>query len=261
MRLLSKKNASTLAQMDFDQLLIRAQSGDVQVREDLLKRFSPFLLKTCSQVSGRYISREDDEYSLSLLAFNQAIDQYDRTKGSSFLTFAEILIRRRLIDYFRREGKHKNAIPFSGLMRDAPEEEANVLEKIANEKAIDHYLAGEEIRERQEEINSFVEVLEGLGITLEEIVRVCPKHRDARERALQVAKIITDHAEMKRHVLEKKELPLKDLESLVQVSRKTLERQRKYILALVLALSGQYPYLKSYLKDQKGGGLTGAKKD
>jgi len=63
-------------------------------------------------------------------------------------------------------------------------------------------------------------------------VQICPKHRDARERALEVAKIITDHAEMKRHVLEKKELPLKDLESLVQVSRKTLERQRKYIFGL-----------------------------
>ncbi|HHX50453.1 MAG TPA: RNA polymerase sigma-I factor [Clostridia bacterium] len=247
MRLLSRKNASTLAQIDFDQLLIRAQSGDVQVREDLLNRFSPFVLKTCSQVSGRYISREDDEFSLSLLAFNQAIDQYDRTRGSSFLSFAELLIRRRLIDYFRKEGKHKKTLPFSSLVRDDLDEDSIVLEKITSEEAINHYLEGEEIRERQEEINSFVEALGSFGIALEEIVQICPKHRDARERALEVAKIIIDHAEMKKHVLEKKELPLKDLESLVQVSRKTLERQRKYILALVVALSGQYPYLKSYL--------------
>ncbi len=35
---------------------------------------------------------------------------------------------------------------------------------------------------------------------------------------------------------------------MVSVSRKTIERNRKYIIAIALILSGDYVYMKDYLK-------------
>ena len=46
-------------------------------------------------------------------------------------------------------------------------------------------------------------------------------------------------------------IPIKELDTKVDVSKKTLERNRKYIIALVLILSGDYVYLKDYLKGVK----------
>jgi len=49
------------------------------------------------------------------------------------------------------------------------------------------------------------------------------------------------------HLLNRRELPLKQLERRVDVSRKTLERQRKYIIAVALLLLEDFIYLRGYI--------------
>ncbi len=50
-----------------------------------------------------------------------------------------------------------------------------------------------------------------------------------------------------RLMLQKRMLPIKELLDQVNVSRKTLERNRKFIIAVALIFNGPYPYLKDYL--------------
>jgi RNA polymerase sigma factor len=45
-----------------------------------------------------------------------------------------------------------------------------------------------------------------------------------------------------------KRLPIKQLEKMVDVSRKTIERNRKYIIAIALILASDYVYMKDYIK-------------
>lgn len=45
-------------------------------------------------------------------------------------------------------------------------------------------------------------------------------------------------------------LPVKELESTMEVSRKTIERQRKYIIAVVLLLNSHFVYIKEYIKGE-----------
>ena len=45
-----------------------------------------------------------------------------------------------------------------------------------------------------------------------------------------------------------KRLPIKELEKQVNVSRKTIERNRKYIIAISIILFGEFDYLRDYLK-------------
>ena len=53
----------------------------------------------------------DDEASIAMIAFNEAIDAYDDSAGASFLSFAEIVIKRRMVDYFRRKTKRQEEVP------------------------------------------------------------------------------------------------------------------------------------------------------
>lgn len=54
-------------------------------------------------------------------------------------------------------------------------------------------------------------------------------------------------AEFFRVPPQEKSLPLKELVDEVGVSRKTLERQRKYIIAIALVLIGDFELLREYI--------------
>jgi RNA polymerase sigma factor len=49
-------------------------------------------------------------------------------------------------------------------------------------------------------------------------------------------------------LFRKKQLPIKQLQNMAEVSRKTIERNRKYIIAVAIILAGDYVYLKEYIK-------------
>lgn len=229
----------------FDDLIAACKAGDKQAREDLIKKYIPFIYKTAAKVCGQYVEPSSDESSISLIAFNEAIDNYDGSKGASFLSFAEMVIKRRLIDYYRKEQKI-NAVPMSNLYR--PNEDVKELEILEVTEATKRFYLENENRERRQELLLYKSYLEKFGISMEELVKVTPKHDDARLRAMEVARIIASDEELKCYLLNKKELPLKILELQVGVSRKTLERQRKYIIALVIILTYDFPFLHEYIK-------------
>ena len=79
--------------------LVEKAKYDKQIRESVIVKYTPFILKTASDLTGRYINQGiDEEYSVSLIAFNEAIDSFDSTRGVSFFAFARVVIRRRLMD-------------------------------------------------------------------------------------------------------------------------------------------------------------------
>ena len=82
------------------------QQGDMRLQNELIDSYKPFIAKTVSSVCKRYIDESDDEFSIGLIAFNEAIQKYIE-KGHSFISFSEILIQRRVIDFIRRQSKYK----------------------------------------------------------------------------------------------------------------------------------------------------------
>ncbi|MCA1022643.1 RNA polymerase sigma factor SigI [Halobacillus litoralis] len=238
-RLFHKNDASLDAQV------ASAKEGDDEARNEMLKQYQPFIAKSVSEVCKRYIDpARDDEFSIGLLAFNEAIQSYSSAKGSSFLSFARLVIKRKVIDYIRNEQKRP---PVTSLDEDFHEEEQmeNPLEISA---ARERHQLETEAWHRREEILEFQQDLKRYKLSFEELIEVSPKHRDARESAVHVARLVYDDYDLRMQVLEKGRLPIKDLVGRVDVSKKTLERNRKFIIALVLIFKGDYIYLKDYLK-------------
>ncbi|MDM5328169.1 RNA polymerase sigma factor SigI [Neobacillus sp. CF12] len=221
------------------------QQGDTLLLNEIIDAYKPFIAKNVSSVCKRYIYETDDEFSIGLIAFNEAIEKYSPEKGSSLLSFSEVIIKRRVIDYIRKQTKNQHVsidLTYSSL----EEESAGMV--IVNELSLDEYKKKSDDEVRKEEIIQFQALLSSFNLSFRDLVENSPKHTDARENAILVAKVLIENTELKIFLYEKKRLPIKQLEKMVNVSRKTIERNRKYIIAIALILSSDYVYLNDYLK-------------
>ncbi|GGM25898.1 RNA polymerase sigma factor SigI [Paraliobacillus quinghaiensis] len=220
------------------------QLGDRKLQNRLLKVYKPFIVKTVSEVCKRYISStSDDEFSIGLSAFNEAMIDFSPEKGCSFLAFARLVIKRKTIDYIRKESKRQLPVYLDDGYND--EQMDNAIEVEIASKI--YHLKTEQWHQR-EEIKALVQQLNNYQIGFNELINNAPKHRDARNSAIKVALTLYQNETMREYVKLKKQVPIKDLIPHVTVSKKTLERNRKFILALFVILDGDYIYLKEYLK-------------
>ncbi|MEH7113852.1 RNA polymerase sigma factor SigI [Neobacillus niacini] len=228
-----------------EESVLLIQEGDRSLLNEIIDAYKPFIAKNVSSVCKRYIYETDDEFSIGLIAFNEAIEKYSPERGSSLLSFSEVIIKRRVIDYIRKQTKNQHTsidLTYSSL----EEESAGMV--IVNELSFEEYKKKTDEELRKEEIIQFQELLTTFDLSFSDLVVSSPKHADARSNAIIVAKTLVENSELKNFLFEKKRLPIKQLEKMVEVSRKTIERNRKYIIAIALILSSDYLYLNDYLK-------------
>ncbi len=223
----------------------KIHQGDTALREELIDSYKPFIAKTVSSVCKRYIHESDDEFSIGLIAFNEAIQKYSSDKGNSLLSFAEVMIKRRVIDYIRQQGRNQT---LSFNISNDPAEEEQQRSTIEDDLSLEEFRKKTEQELRREEISQFQVILKEFDLSFQGLLEQSPKHADARKNAMLVAKALVEDEDLKNLLLEKKRLPIKQLEEKVKVSRKTIERNRKYIIAIALILIGDYVYLKDYIK-------------
>lgn len=234
----------SLKDIPLEELIVLAQQGDDAIQNYLLKAYQPFIAKCVSEVCKRYIDpQQDDEFSIGLSAFNDAIFSFSSERGSSFFSFAKLVVKRRVIDYIRSVKKAPIAASLDEIYD--IEQMENPLEIAAANRI---YFQEQDAWYRKEEIRDYKEKLHTYKLSLAELTEVSPKHRDARESAVRIARILFNDAALREHVRTKKRLPMKDLIKQVDVSKKTLERNRKFILAMFIVLNEDYIYLKDYLK-------------
>lgn len=121
---------------------------------------------------------------------------------------------------------------------------------VFDEISVSSFVKEQQAVERNEEMKGYSQLLEDYGLSFEELVRFSPKHADSRKTAFHIAQIIAETPEFFGYLTEKKKLPIKELISLVEVSRKTIERHRKYIIAVVLLINSDFVYIKEYIKGE-----------
>ncbi|WP_245983637.1 RNA polymerase sigma-I factor [Ammoniphilus oxalaticus] len=230
---------------DLTSEVVFAQQGDVETRNELLRQYTPFISQVAAKVCKRYIDpKQDDEFSVALEAFDEAITNYSEGKGSSFLSFANLVIRRRIIDYIRKEARHRGSLAFEHTIEGEEDSDQSPVEVQAS---LEQYQLDYESSLRREEIQHYKEKLEEYKIDLMELPDLSPKHVDARRNAISIASIVANNSQLRNSFLATKKLPMKELMGHVKVSRKTVERNRTYIVAVILLLVDDYRYLHDYL--------------
>ncbi|MDN4075294.1 hypothetical protein [Fictibacillus terranigra] len=123
------------------------------------------------------------------------------------------------------------------------------MKKLVTEQkaAMEHYKENTLAEKTVFEIKEFKRLLREFGLNFKVLSKDCPKHVDARENAKEIARLLVEDEEMTEFILEKKQLPVKDLVGRVTLSRKMIKRNRKYIIAIWLIYVGRFQILKSYI--------------
>ena len=199
---------------------------DAYAIELLIKQYEFYILKCASKTSKHFIHKSDDEWSIALFAFAQAIQSFDSSRGH-FLTYAQKVIHNQLIDYYKSQGKYSHEIHVPWF-----EDHAMI-------QSNDDYL--------KLEIEAITDCFLKYGFDFMDLTSNSPKAKKTKIACAKAVIAIIEHPlvyhEMQRSLL----LPIKIIENMTKVPRKILERHRKYIIAASEILMGDYPYLSEYV--------------
>jgi len=212
----------------------KAQDGNSLEREKIIEEYLPFIIKTITKITHKYVETEnDEEYSIALEAFSEAIDKYDSERGS-FIAFAQLIIRSRIIDHLR-----KPAHP--AIQIDADDKNCIDPDRITSKEDFVHGL------ELRDELEIFEKKLLDFGITLDQLADNSPKRSDARENSIKIARFIVDDEKLKSELYRKKALPVTLISNALNVSGKTVQRNKKLIIAAVIALDSDLEDIREYV--------------
>ncbi|MCR5475543.1 MAG: hypothetical protein K6F28_10135 [Lachnospiraceae bacterium] len=220
-----------------------------QLKENFIRDNEQTILKIASKVSGKYITRSDDEWSVALLAFDKAIDTYSKDKGD-FLAYAGILIKRALIDHFRSENRFRSEVPVSleTLAGEGDPEENTEVYKAVSRDSYDKQDVFDRGRNLKDEILEVNEILKGYGFSFRDLKKCSPKAKKTKTECAGAITCILDNNEILSTVIEYRRLPIREITEETGIKQKLLDRYRRYIIMAVVILNGEYPLLADYLQ-------------
>jgi len=233
-----------------DELAVQASKND-DFLADFVRKYEHFIAKCAFQSTKRYISKSDDEWSIALIAFSDAVKTYSQDRGS-FLHYAETIIKNRLIDYFRTEQTHKLEYSVSPSVFDTEPEEDDG--EMAIKISVAEKLVSNEDHSIKYEIEAITKVFQTYGFSFYDLAECSPKSLKTKAACRQAVLYILDHKILMDELKQTKQLPIKILQNYTGLPRKLLEHHRKYIIAAMEILSGEYPHLAEYVSFIRKGG-------
>lgn len=223
---------------------VQAARTDPEAADALIRQYMGFIrAETAKFIKRAPIDGQDEELSIAMLAFYEAILGYEQNRGA-FLSYASRVIRNRMIDHYRKEKKHAKVISLHAPLQDEDDDISKLdrLEDPKNEIEASHRRAA-----AREEIEEFERKLGEFGITFSEVADNCPRQERTLascQRVLAAAKL---HPEIFDILLESKKLPISSLAEKSGTDKKTLERHRKYLIAVLLAFTNGYEIIRGHL--------------
>lgn len=221
-----------------------AKKGNEIARQQIISSYKPYIINIVSHICKRFISWSDEEASVGLLAFNRAIDTYESEKGRNFLNFAYCLIKRDMINHFRRS-RNQNC----HLSLDYTADEEDEITEVEIEKSMQYYQDKIVSNELVEEILELDNLLGEYGIKFEELENLSPKHRDTREILNRMALDFIKDKELVDELIKKRRFPAAAFVKKSGYNIKSVEKHRKYLITLIIInLHPEWMHLASYAK-------------
>ncbi|MGL4736941.1 MAG: sigma factor [Cellulosilyticaceae bacterium] len=202
----------------------------------VIKDYMPFIISEISHVTNRYVSIEnDDELSIGLIAFYEAIQRYSEDKGA-FIPFAKLVMRSRLKNHF----KAQSPLDTCSLDTFTPEEMERYLEPIT-----EPHLSDEDIL--KEEIGILTHLLQDFGFDLTDVAEEAPRHKETRENAIHLSEKISNEHAFTQWLYLKKRLPITQICLKFTVTQKVIKRSKKFIITTVIIFDKNLRNLKLWI--------------
>lgn len=224
---------------------------DTLEADALIGDYLPFIkAEAAKHLKRACVEENDDELSIAMIAFHEAIVGYSRIRGA-FLPYASMLIRSRLIDYTRKESRHRGHISMETPIGEDGDTigEQIPCQKDQHEKLVHRDATRAEIEELSRQMERF-------GVSLTDVADNCPRQKRTLEACRKVLDCVSANREILDELLRTGRLPIGRLAQESQVERKTLERHRKYLIALLLICTNGYEIIRGHLKQVLKGGAA-----
>ena len=226
---------------------VLAAKEDPEAADSLINQYMGFIRAEAKKLS---FGDGEDELSIAMFALYEAVLGYERSRGS-FLKFASKVIRSRLIDYHRAESRHRG---HGSLNERASEDGAELLELLPDTRNDIEELNTREAA--QSEIEEYARALAAFGITFSEVADNCPKQERTLAACMDALNYARRRPELLAAVEKSGKLPMTELASGAGVERKTLERHRKYLVAMLIAFTNGFEIIRGHLCRLDGGRQT-----
>lgn len=229
---------------------VYAAKKDMQKADDLIRDYIPFIRSEASKYISRLCTEQDDEYSIAMIAFHEAILGYERGRGA-FLSYASMLIRSRIIDFQRKEARHQGHI---SLYAESGDDDRTIMDEVADER--DHFEESANLEATKQEIEELSDVMADFGVSFSDVADNSPKQERTLEACASAIRYAAENKYLLDELLRTKKLPMAQLVTGSGAERKTLERHRKYILAMLLIQTNGYEIIRGHLRhvlNRKGG--------
>ena len=223
------------------------QAGrDRAEKERFLYNEQSHILHLTARILKRTVTDSDEEYSTALLAVSEAIDSYDSERGD-FWNYAALVVKSRLLDDIRSRAaldKELTVAPetFSGEVYDDDLDASVSIRKEVQGKTavyVDNSL--------KEEIEALSQELGGYGIDLFDLPQAAPKSEKTRSSCRRLLKAFFDPPPLADELKRTKNLQVAEIVKRTGISRKLVDRHRKYLIAAILVKAGDYSGISAYL--------------
>jgi RNA polymerase sigma factor len=215
--------------------------------ERLIEEFRPFLHARVSRYALRSEPDQREEmYSAALIAFYEAIQNYDIEKGH-FFTFANRVVCERIIDYIRGIYRQKGR---TVSLDEQDEDQRSTQSAAIIELSVRSYDTQRKQEQLVDEIEQFKSELTTWGITMDSLTKQSPKHQKLREAYRKAVADLSQSTDIVQTIQLKRYFPIKAASEITGLPQKKLERARTFILASLIIRLGDYSCLSDYVSDR-----------
>ena len=226
--------------------VFKAQS-DLQLLEKLIAAHQGFIKKCMIDQQKASGAQFEDEMTVAMLAFSEAVKQYDAGKGK-FLSFARLVINRRLVDAYRKQLRQSPPGQLSFDETNDPDTQTQAQSSPEAAASVKHYEEAVRLSDLQMEIALYEEGLSAFELSFNELADISPKQDGLRESYQQVAKWLVTQEALLQQLYKERKMPISEILAAFDMDRKKLERGRKYILAMVVLLDSDLELIKQYVE-------------
>lgn len=218
----------------------KIQDGDHALREQFIADNLPFIKRIVRRATHSFFVEHEDEYSIALTAYNQAIDHYQVGGDVPFEPYARLLIKNRLLDWFRRQNRTNHEVALSETDAD---DGIPLEERLADPHSVD-------VQQKLECEEAMVQLqaqLQQFGLSLPALVAKFPRHQDSRLLCVRLARQLSEDDRLYDQLVKTHRLPGAELSRKSATPLKTIEKNRASIIFLTQLMHSELQTIKTYL--------------
>lgn len=220
--------------------------SDKTLADEFIIEYTPFLKALIRKYT---IAKEksfdyDDFLNIARAGFYEACLSFSSEKGY-FISFATLVVKRRLYNYIKKHEKNKKETAFSSMNQN--NSEGKEIEFQVKDESPSYFDNPYKL-----EIEAIKQECLQYGIDFIKLENHSPKSEKTKKSCEIAINFMLKNVALISKMRKYNQLPIKIIVEKCNINRKIIERHRQYIMVAIIIAEGDYPFIAGYLNLQRG---------